>query len=136
MDLSTLDTKDTANEGAAMELRGPNGAPLFKADGTPITITLLGKDSDTYVADVNANANRFLKQRGNAVITAEGSKADAIKLLSKCTVGWDGITVDGAELPWSRENAVKLYNRFAWIKEQVDEFIADRANFTKASPTG
>lgn len=136
MDLSTIDTTATANEGAVLELRGPDDAALYTADGSPVTITLLGKDSDVYTREVNANANRFLKQRGKATITAEGSKADGIRLLAKCTADWSGIRVDGEDLPCNLENAVKLYNRFAWIKEQVDEFIADRANFTKASPTG
>ena len=59
-----------------------------------------------------------------------------MSLLAKCTTDWAGIVVEGETLDCTYENAVKLYGRFAWIMEQVDEFVADRANFTKASPKG
>lgn len=131
MDLAQLDTSPAANAGEKMELRGPNQAPVLKADNTPVTITLLGQDSDTFIKTKNAQGNRFLKQRGKATVTMEGSEADGVALLAKCTVGWDGIVVDGAELPCTYENAVALYNRFKFIREQADEFVAERANFLK-----
>ena len=136
MDLSTIDTTETANEGAVLELRGPDDAPLFTKDGAPVTITLLGKDSDVYTRVVNANANRHLNQRGKPKRSIEGAKAEGVSLLAKCTTAWSGIVVEGETLDCTYENAVKLYSRFSWIMEQVDEFVADRANFTKASPTG
>lgn len=132
MDLASIDTKDTANQGAVLELRGPDESALRKEDGSPITITLLGKDSDVFIKATNANTNRILKQGGRAKITAEGSRADGIAVLARCTVDWDGIKVEGEELACTYENAVKLYDRFGFIREQVDEFIGDRANFLKA----
>lgn len=134
MDLSTIDTTATANEGVDLELRGPDGALLTQDNGTPITIKLLGKDSDVFVREINANSNRALKQRGKPQ-TAEAQRADAIRLLAKCTVSWNGIKVSGEALACTYENAVAIYSKFAFIREQVDEFIAERANFTKASPT-
>lgn len=136
MDLAQVDTASTANAGQKLELRGPDGAPLYKADGvTPVTLTLLGKDSDAFIKARNATANRYLKQRGKAQVTAEGSDADQIAILVRCTVGWDGIGIDEDETPFTPENAARLYNRFRFIREQADEFIDDRANFLKASST-
>jgi hypothetical protein len=42
------------------------------------------------------------------------------------------ITMDKKELEFSVDNAIALYERFPWIKEQVDIAIGDRANFIKA----
>ncbi len=121
-----IDTKSAANEGAKMEVRDAAGVPLTKPDGTPITITLLGRDSDTFVKQENANTNRRLAQGPRLKLTAEALKAEAIGLLARCTVAWD------FDEPCTYETATELYTRFPAIKEQADEFIADRANFTKA----
>jgi hypothetical protein len=134
MDLSNLDTTAGANEGAILELRGPDGAPLRQADGSPVTLTLLGADSEQARKARNTATNRYLKTRGKVQITAEASEADGIAYLAKCTTAWSGIGIGQDETPFSYENAVKLYETFAFIREQADEFVAERANFLKASP--
>lgn len=121
-----IDTKSAANEGAKMEVRDAAGVLLTKADGSPITITLLGRDSDTFVKQENANTNRRLAQGSRLKLTAEALKSEAISLLARCTVAWD------FDEDCTYENARELYTRFPAIKEQADEFISDRANFTKA----
>jgi len=42
------------------------------------------------------------------------------------------VTVDGKELACNKDNAAALYERFPWIKEQVDTAVGDRANFINA----
>lgn len=137
MDLSTLDTSALANEGAVLHLNGPTGQPLFQ-DGTekPITITLLGEDSDV-VTKANAEAaNRYLRSMtGPQQITAEASKANEIKKFAAATVAWDGIVVEGKALQCDAAAAAGLYRKFPWIADQVRLFIGDRAHFIKASPT-
>ena len=137
MDLSALDTKAVANQGAQLHLKGPDGTPLFQGEGDqkkPITLTLIGKDSDEFQMASNALANRRIQdaQRKKTALIEEIER-DAIRVLASCTKAWDGIVLDGEELAHSFENVVKLYTRFPWIREQVDEFIAERANFLKAS---
>ena len=137
MDLSTLDTSALANEGAALHLNGPTGQPLYEDDGvTPVTITLLGEDSDVVTKANNEAANRFLRSTMDASqqITAETSKANEIKKFAAATVAWSGIVVDGEVLTCNAANAAALYRRFPWIADQVRVFISDRANFLKASP--
>lgn len=133
MDLSTIDTKSLAEEGVPMHLHGPNGAPLMQEDEkTPITITLLGDDSDALTKLDRATTNAHL--RGNGVVTAELAEAKHLTRLARATVGWSGIVVDGKELEFSEEAARELYKRFKWIRGQAAVFISDRANFSKASP--
>lgn len=134
MDILALDPKEQANEGAMLELRDPNGAPMLKPDGEPVTITLLGTDSDTFQKASNAQTNRHLRSKGQVLVTAESALSDHINLLAKITVDWDGIGIGEPETLFTEDAAKKLY-RVNFIREQVERFIADRGNFIKASPT-
>ena len=85
--LNQFDTS-AANAGAKMELRDAADAPVLKADGHPMTISLLGKDSDAFIKQDNAATNRRLAQGSRIKLTAEALKADAISLLARCTTVW------------------------------------------------
>ena len=136
MDITKLDTKAAANDGAKMEVLDLAGAPVLKSDGvTPVTITLMGKDSDAWIKFDNQVTNRRLAQGTRMKLTAEALKADQIKELAICTVGWDGIGLGDDETPFSYEKAVELYTLSPDIREQAKAFIEDRSNFSKASPT-
>lgn len=135
MDLSSLDTSALANEGAVLELRGPDGSPVLQDDGTPVSITLLGEDSDVVTKHNNAVANQFLRSaNGGPAITAEASRDNEIGKFAKATVSWSGIVVDGKLLDCNEANAKAIYRRFSWIRDQVRAFMGDRARFLPASP--
>lgn len=132
MDLAALDTSEVANEGVPMPVHGPDGQPVLQEDGSPVTITLLGDDSDELVKFDRQLVNRNL--RGGQQITAELAEAKEINRLARATVGWDGVVLDGEVLNFSEENAKKLYKRFRWLRQQVRVFVSERVNFMKASP--
>ena len=134
MDLSTLDTADLANQGAPLELRGPDGSPLLQDDGKPITITLLGADSDALTVIATRQTNRYLKNQGQMRVTAELARANELEYLARATVAWDGIKIAGEAPDCTEAEARALYTRFPWITAQARAFIDDRANFMKASP--
>lgn len=138
MDLSTLDTADLANQGAPMPVHGPDGAPLYQDDGeTPVTITLLGEDSDVLTRFDKQVTNQHLRgmQTGQQTVTAEIAEAKHINRLARAVVSWSGIVVDGKPLECTEDNAKALFRRFRWLRSQATTFIADRAHFMKASPT-
>lgn len=138
MDFSKLDTAEIANEGAVMHVHGPDGRPVYQEDAEgkpteePVTISLLGDDSDVLVKFDRASVNANL--RGGQTITAEIAEAKSVNRLARATVGWSGVDLDGESLPFTEENAKKLYKRFRWLRQQAIQFISDRANFMKASP--
>lgn len=147
MSLASLNIATTANRGAVMNVLHPNDrTPLKQADGSEITITLLGRDSDEFIkADRAARkAIREALVRRTPYAPADEDRA-ADQTLAACTVAWSGIPAGWLEpggtseepAPFSAENAAKLYGNpgVRWLREQVDEFIAARANFMKASPT-
>ena len=70
--------------------------------------------------------------RNTTPVPIEEIEQDGIDLLAACTTGWIGIIIEDKEIPFSTDNAVMVYERFPWIKEQVDTAIGDRANFIKA----
>ena len=136
MDLLSTTEEYRPDEGFVVELRGPTDAQLFNDDETPMTITVIGADSDIAVKARNAQQNRRLQQGVRAKLTAEGLESDAAGYLAKLTVDWN-VTMGGEKPACTYEAAVKIYStpKLAFIREQVDAAIADRANFLRASPT-
>jgi len=132
IDLTTIDTVKGSNEGFDVKIFHPG--TLVDLD---IVISVLGKDSDEFQKISRAQSKRRLTKvskggfRTNTPVSVEEIEQDGIELLAACTTGWKGIVIEGKEIPFSKENAVDLYARFPWIKEQVDTAIGDRANFIK-----
>lgn len=123
-----ITTDDTVGE--FLQLLNPgNGDALVSEDGSNVGINLLGKDSDAFRNSQRKITNRRLSQKNNASITAERLEVDANELLASCTVSWNGIVYQGETLECSMLNARKIYKALPWLKEQVDEFVAERANF-------
>lgn len=147
MDLKDLDVAKFAGEGFELALLNPK----TQAD-TGLRITVLGRDSDIFRRlDSEQNRKRLAKMTKSGTVrfnslSTEELEADAIELMAVCTVRWsevptenggdeglpkDSWEVDGEELACNRSNVIKVYKRFAWIREQVDAAISDRANFIK-----
>lgn len=132
MDLATLDITKAANEGAVMEVRHPAAGTVLKDDaGEPITITLIGSDSEKVKRRQRVELNKRLKSGRRQAMTAEELDEQGLDLLAFCTVSWTGIMLDGQVLECNHGNAVAVYQRLPWLKEQVDTFVGDRANFLK-----
>lgn len=131
-DLATIAAYNP-DEASTLELRGIDGAQLFNDDGSPMSISLLGEDSDVAVKARNSQTNRRIQQGPRAKLTAEGLNSDGAAYLAKLTVGWD-ITMGGEKAEFSQEAALKLYSnpKLAFIREQVAAFVEDRANFLRA----
>lgn len=138
LDLSTLDTSRGAEEGFELQLVNPKtGDPL------PIWITVSGVDSEAYQAAIRDRQRRQFKamaQSRKFTLTPEEIEANALDLLVVATRGWRGakgktILLAGEDLAPGTENFRKVYKQFAWIREQVDAAISDRANFLPGGST-
>lgn len=139
MDIGSIDTVGACNEGAEIELVHPvTQAPLG------IFITVLGKDSDAFrdhvreTIDDDIRRAAMAKKRGKQeeIMTVAKSDERGLELLVLCTMSWrDGqkqtITLNGEELTCTVPNVKKLYEARKWVKQQVDEGIADIENFMK-----
>lgn len=125
VDIATLNTVEAAEKGFELELEHPvNGTPL------DVFITVLGVDSAEYKKAQHATSNRFLKKK-KMKLTSEEFDANALETLVACTTGWRNMVYEGEELPFTKNNVKMLYTKVPWIREQVDEAIADRSNFLR-----
>ena len=122
-DLATLDTSKVAEEGAELLVSHPT-----TGEDLGITIILIGTDSKTFRDISKSRATASLKKKTRE-IDLDQNESDAVELLAKCTKGWTGITENGKEVAFSYDNAVQLYTKYLWLREQIDRFMADRSNF-------
>lgn len=145
-DLSDLDTASACNQGAEIELLHPHTkAPLGIFWG------ILGRDSDVFKDQVRQRVNEDLrraalnKKRGKSddVLTVEKAEERSIGLLVSCSTHWRTVTPEGEfphlvlkgeNLAFTQANAHKVLSHqgFSWIREQIDEGIADLENFMKS----
>jgi hypothetical protein len=133
MDLSKFNVEKMAEQGAWLDLENPRTNEMLEDDdGNAISIKLLGTDSKVW-----RNKNRENMRKRTAQMVRSKSKKvdftvsdeDTCEMLSECTVDWKGIIDEGEEIEFSKEAAYELYMKYIWIREQVDLFVGDRANF-------
>lgn len=133
--MSIFAFKTTASDsGVTMTVRNPaTGLPL---DGE--TITLLGRDAKVYRDHVAKRERALLDHVNNTrkapKLSHDQIKQQAVEDLVVLTTGWNLTNVDGEPLPFSKDAARDIYMapEMAWLREQVEEFVGDRANFLTA----
>ena len=121
--------------------------PLLAADGTPVTITLLGPESDVarrFDTERRVKAaNRFTvigqKKKESALLTPEGLEEqrehDTAKLVAM-TVSWTGFVDDeGKPVDFTEDEARTLYTEDVDIREQAMAFISSLSAFFGRSST-
>lgn len=113
-------------------------APLVDGEGREGWIEVFSSDSDVANRQRRAVQNRRMDDfRNKRRPTVEEAEADGLDLLAAITAGWYLVGPDGAvlDVPFSRDAARELYASAgtAWLRDQVDIFAGDRANFVKAS---
>jgi hypothetical protein len=108
--------------------------PLRDAEGNEAYIDHYSGDSEAARKHQRAVTRRRLAMRGRMKFTPEELEAEAIDSLVALTTGWYLVDLHGSviDTPFTQENARELYG-LGWLREQVDESVADRGNFLRAS---
>jgi len=123
MDIADFHTAASHQEGAEMRVRKPDGSY------SDCYIALIGIDSPQWREIVkNRSRSDMRKVINNDEKTDEDEKAED---LAKATVSWRGFTDNGEDIDFSLEKVEQLYKAAPYIADQVDMFIANRANFIK-----
>ena len=126
LDLAQLSTEKLCDEGVWLTLEHPiTGEPL------PARIRLAGIDSKIYQQQIRKNQNKRLK-RFRFKMSSEEIENERLNLLAAITLEWEGVVENGQALECNTKNARHVYATYPWIREQVDEFAGDRANFIKS----
>lgn len=127
MDLAQLDLTKSSNEGAWITLRHPATGEDLSAK-----IKVIGKDS-TKFQQLNEEYRRKtleeMKSNKTMQHRLEEAQKNSDNILVECTVDWQDVMLEGELLPFTPKNVAMVYERFSWIKEQIDVAIADRSNF-------
>jgi hypothetical protein len=122
-----------------MEIEALYTAPAHEA-GAEVQICnpVTGKKTDFYISVKGVDSKTFREQQRaqqraivNALKGKEELKTDEYAVIVECTTGWRGLKDGGKEVPFSKEAARAMYENSPNIAEQVDNFIVNRANFTK-----
>ena len=133
MDLANLDLSKNAEIEAVLHVVHPiTLEDLFDDNNNPVTITLLGMESSIAKRIGKARSQKQLNSRKNKQDLDE-IRAFGISLMAKLTVASSGFKENGIEVNLGdNDEAVRVYSQYSWLRDQVDEFIMDRANFYKA----
>lgn len=115
-----------------------NGSPAMVATVRPVmarvTISLVSSDSVEYTSlakrQLSSAIGRNVKRKGRVNNSAgEQQSDDRLDLAVVCTKAWVGWEDGGKEYPYSKKNALDLYTRLPFVRDQVEDFIHDRGNF-------
>ena len=125
MDLNEIKIADKSEEGEVLTVLHP-----VTYTETDIKIRLAGSDSARYRNKIKKIAEKDKGKRKNN-FNLDAAERQGAEILAACTLDWKGIQRGGVDIPFTYENAVELYAdpNLRWLREQVDEFIADRTNF-------
>ena len=128
MDLNDFNFRES--QAARMVLTNPvTEAELLGDDQKPVWIDLHGSDSPLFRRATRAYGNKKL-QKQKQKQTIEEIEEVASRILAASTVAWsDNFVVNGERLECTPEKAEWLYTEFTWVREQVDAFVNERANF-------
>lgn len=133
-DLSVFDSKTAANTGAVMHLELPDGSLAYNED-TPVTITLLGYESDkSKKLVVQQLRKKRLQGKGKreqeiTLETLEQSEQEDADMLAELTVSWTGFEEKGKALPCDKETARHVYLTYSRIRKQALDFLRNDSNF-------
>lgn len=132
-DIAQLDTRTRSEAGQPMELLHPrSGAPILGADKKPVTITLLGPNSEKSRAVNREMAQRRADKASRGVkMEPEDFERERFDVLTALTVGWTFDMLDGKEFPFNDENCRAFWSdgRWAWVQTQAWGFCQGEGNF-------
>jgi hypothetical protein len=127
IDFATLDITARAAEGSELMVRHP-----VTDEELGFSILLAGKDSRAFRRGQEIANKKYIGKKIGKLTQTDLLNRQA-EILAHVTLGFPrgNPVLDGQELPFSRENAEKLYKRFPWLAEQADEHQTDRANYLR-----
>lgn len=134
-DLSKNNFAEAAEAGFEFELKLPG-----TGEGTGAFITVRGDQSKTVKAYARRKYAEFklkeqqAKRRGKEAedMTLDEAEELAIESAIVRIIDWKGISENGKDVPFTKENAERIFKEHAWIREAVSEESAQLLNFRPA----
>ena len=132
-DIAKLDTQTRSEQGVAMTVRHPGtGLAILDDQGEPVTITLMGNNSEAFRTMQRAISERRQARRAKRIeITVDDLRNDDTEVMAALTLGWTFTEMDGKPFSFSPENARRLWadTRWEWLFNEAVSFTAAAGNF-------
>lgn len=126
-DISALDVTSHSEEGTTVEIVNPKSG-----DKTGIVISVKGAFSARFQEMIARQKKREAMRQKNAVARAVAEdEDDTSQVLSEVTTGWTGMVENGKDVPFTKAEALRIYERYPVIRGQVLSAVLDVANFIK-----
>lgn len=123
-------------EGASVTINDPNGEPYTAADGSEVTMTVLGAQSKARRKAEDAAA-QSLARAGRAGFEPEAMRARRLNLAAACVTGWSGWEDESNQpIPFSAANVKTVFATDDRILAQVESAIERHSAFLAKSSTG
>lgn len=141
--MSLKNSRYALEPAATLHLRDGN-EELMYADGTdgkpdktkPMLWKLFGPGSTQHAsakAVASARAMDRFKKKGKTDASPEEQAGDLTKFILSCTDSTENIDYDGNLKDHEMRKALLNDPEFSYIPAQIDKYLGDTANFTKAS---
>lgn len=132
MDLNSINLAAAAGRGADCHLEHPvTSEALYDADGKAVTVRVVGNDSREFKAALSRISAKLNSKKKS---TLEQAEARSVELIAACVKGWSGLYEGKEPIECTPENVTRVLTEQSWIRDQLDAFIADRANFFPSAP--
>lgn len=137
--LGMLDTTTKATEGVWLDILLPNGNPAVSPAGLALRVRVMGMDSPVYQEVIAhrtriAQAEAIARRPGQTPPITDGAKETA-NIISRIMTGWEGFEEAGSTvenpkpIPFTQTVAESMLLGFPLIRDQIDRFVSNRANF-------
>lgn len=122
-------------EGAVVTINDPDGNPYTAADGSDVTMTVLGSQSKARRKAEDAAA-QSLARAGRSAFEPDAMRARRLNLVAACVTGWSGWEDEaGQPIPFSRENIKAVFAVDDRILTQVEAAIERHGFFLAKNST-
>lgn len=132
MDFRKFSTMSASEEGRWVDVFNPMDVSqkLVDENGNVSRVKIKGVDSMAFrrAPDVINKAKLIAEDKSDQNLhhIIAGAMADIV-------LDWEHVGLGDGDLPFNRENAVLVLTEAPWLREQLDIFLLDRANFLPAS---
>lgn len=121
MDISYFNTAEPHDEGAELQLRGPDG------ELTECYLTVIGMDSKA-MNDIRKDAQKAVVDKEYEDVFEALSSA---KYASRMVKGWRGMESEGKEIKFTKDMICQFLETAPYLRMQIATFAGNRKNFIK-----
>lgn len=132
MDLKAL---RSTSESIKMYLDNPVTKEQMNQEGDPVLYIRFINSKEVKAIQREAKNKLYQKLTKRGSISAESEDRNQFEVVAACITGWENITMDGEDFPYTPDNARKLVMDpgFNWIFEQVLIEASDEKNFIQGA---